>query len=74
MPPNQIRLSVTWGDWLFGHLEYFLSHSERLGMRLLCLSEIEKCGADLAKRTQVLGVVLNKCRYMEDEESRAYSE
>jgi Mrp family chromosome partitioning ATPase len=38
------------------------------------VAEIEKCGADLAKRTQVLGVVLNKCRYMEDEESRAYSE
>jgi Mrp family chromosome partitioning ATPase len=25
-----------------------------------------KCGKDLAMRTQVLGVVLNKCRYMED--------
>jgi Mrp family chromosome partitioning ATPase len=36
------------------------------------VAEIEKCGKDLAKRTQVLGVVLNKCRYMEDEESRAY--
>ncbi|MBN8631152.1 MAG: CpsD/CapB family tyrosine-protein kinase [Rhodobacterales bacterium] len=38
------------------------------------VAEVEKCGADLAKRTQVLGVVLNKCRYMEDEESRAYAE
>jgi len=36
------------------------------------VAEIEKCGKDLAMRTQVLGVVLNKCRYMEDEESRAY--
>ena len=37
-------------------------------------AEIEKCGADLGKRTQVLGVVLNKCRYMEDDESRVYPE
>ena len=37
------------------------------------VAEIEKCGKDLAKRTQVLGVVLNKCRYMEDEESRPYA-
>lgn len=36
------------------------------------ISEIEKCGAELGKRTQVLGVVLNKCRYMEEDESRAY--
>jgi protein-tyrosine kinase len=36
------------------------------------VSEVEKCGQDLAKRTQVLGVVLNKCRYMEQEESLAY--
>lgn len=35
-------------------------------------TEIEKCGADLGKRTKVLGVVLNKCRYMEEDESRAY--
>lgn len=35
-------------------------------------SEIDKCGKDLAKRTQVLGVVLNKCRYMEEDESRVY--
>lgn len=38
------------------------------------VEEIEKCGADLGKRTQVLGVVLNKCRYMEEDESRAYPE
>lgn len=38
------------------------------------MSEIEKCGADLGKRTQVLGVVLNKCRYMEVDEARAYPE
>ena len=38
------------------------------------LTEIEKCGADLGKRTQVLGVVLNKCRYMEEDETRAYPE
>lgn len=36
------------------------------------VAEIDKCGKDLAKRTQVLGVVLNKCRYMEDEETHAY--
>lgn len=36
------------------------------------VAEIEKCGKDLAKRTQVLGVVLNKCRYMEQEESLIY--
>lgn len=38
------------------------------------VSEIDKCGKDLAKRTQVLGVVLNKCRYMEQEESLSYPE
>lgn len=38
------------------------------------VAEIEKCGAELGKRTQVLGVVLNKCRYMEDDESRVYPE
>lgn len=38
------------------------------------VAEIEKCGAELGKRTQVLGVVLNKCRYMEDDESRIYPE
>jgi Mrp family chromosome partitioning ATPase len=36
------------------------------------VSEVDRCGKDLAKRTQVLGVVLNKCRYMEQEETRAY--
>ena len=30
------------------------------------VAEIDKCGKDLAKRTQVLGVVLNKCRYMDE--------
>ncbi len=34
--------------------------------------EIEKCGKDLGKRTQVLGVVLNKCRYSESDEARIY--
>ncbi len=37
-------------------------------------AEIEKCGADLGKRTQVLGVVLNKCRYMEEDDTRVYPE
>lgn len=35
-------------------------------------AEVEKSGKDIAKRTQVLGVVLNKCRYMETDEARAY--
>lgn len=38
------------------------------------VAEIEKCGADLGKRTQVLGVILNKCRYMEEQASHAYPE
>lgn len=38
------------------------------------VSEVDRCGKDLAKRTQVLGVVLNKCRYMEEEEPRPYPE
>ncbi len=38
------------------------------------VSEIDKCGKDLATRTQVLGVVLNKCRHMEQEESLNYPE
>jgi hypothetical protein len=29
--------------------------------------EIDSCEADLAKLTNVLGVVLNKCRYMGDD-------
>lgn len=37
-------------------------------------ADVDKCGKDLAKRTQVLGVVLNKCRHMEQEETRAYPE
>ena len=36
------------------------------------VTEVDRCGKDLAKRTQVLGVVLNKCRFMEQEEVRAY--
>jgi protein-tyrosine kinase len=36
------------------------------------VAEIEKCGKDLAKRTQVLGVVLNKCRYPEADKARIY--
>jgi protein-tyrosine kinase len=38
------------------------------------VTEIERCGKDLSKHTQVLGVVLNKCRYMERSEGRAYPE
>lgn len=38
------------------------------------VAEIEKCGKDLAKRTQVLGVVLNKCRYREQDDTLAYPE
>jgi protein-tyrosine kinase len=37
-------------------------------------SEVERCGKELAKRTQVLGVILNKCRYMDRKASRAYPE
>jgi Mrp family chromosome partitioning ATPase len=36
------------------------------------VTEIDRCGKDLAKRTQVLGVVLNKCRFMEQEEAAIY--
>jgi Mrp family chromosome partitioning ATPase len=38
------------------------------------VSEVERCGKDLSKHTQVLGVVLNKCRYLQPSESRAYPE
>ena len=38
------------------------------------VTDVDKCGKDLAKRTQVLGVVLNKCRFMEQEEPHAYPE
>ena len=38
------------------------------------VAEIEKCGADLGKRTQVLGVILNKCRYLEAQSSGSYPE
>jgi protein-tyrosine kinase len=36
------------------------------------LDEIGKCDADLAARTNVLGVVLNKCRYRDNAESYGY--
>jgi len=36
------------------------------------VTEVDRCGKDLAKRTQVLGVVLNKCRFMEQEEAASY--
>jgi protein-tyrosine kinase len=36
------------------------------------VTEVDRCGKDLAKRTQVLGVVLNKCRFMEQEEAAIY--
>lgn len=38
------------------------------------VAEVDRCGKDLGKRTQVLGVVLNKCRFMEEEEPHAYPE
>lgn len=38
------------------------------------VSEIDRCGKDLAAHTQVLGVVLNKCRYMEPTESYGYGD
>ncbi|NHB77068.1 CpsD/CapB family tyrosine-protein kinase [Rhodobacter calidifons] len=38
------------------------------------VTEVDRCGKDLAKRTQVLGVVLNKCRYPEREGAMAYPE
>ncbi|MFN3992057.1 MAG: CpsD/CapB family tyrosine-protein kinase [Tabrizicola flagellatus] len=38
------------------------------------VAEVDRCGKDLAKRTQVLGVVLNKCRYPEKEGAVAYPE
>jgi Mrp family chromosome partitioning ATPase len=38
------------------------------------VSDVERCGKDLAKHTQVLGVVLNKCRYVGRGESLAYPE
>lgn len=36
------------------------------------ITEVDRCGKDLAKRTQVLGVVLNKCRFMEQQETAVY--
>ncbi len=36
------------------------------------LDEIAKCEADLAARTNVMGVVLNKCRYRDNAESYGY--
>jgi Mrp family chromosome partitioning ATPase len=38
------------------------------------VAEIDRCGKDLAVHTQVLGVVLNKCRHMEPTESYGYGE
>lgn len=36
------------------------------------VTEVDLCGKDLAKRTQVLGVVLNKCRFVDQEQPRPY--
>lgn len=36
------------------------------------VNEIDQCGKDLAAQTQVLGVVLNKCRLMERQDSHGY--
>jgi Mrp family chromosome partitioning ATPase len=36
------------------------------------VTEVDLCGKDLAKRTQVLGVVLNKCRFVEQEQPGNY--
>ena len=36
------------------------------------MAEIERCSADLAARTNFLGVVLNKCRYLERSEGYGY--
>ena len=36
------------------------------------MDEIERCSADLAGRTNFLGVILNKCRYLERSESYGY--
>ncbi len=37
------------------------------------VSEIDQCGKELAQHTQVLGVVLNKCRMMEGEDYSQYA-
>ncbi len=36
------------------------------------VNEIDQCGKELAARTQVLGVVLNKCRMLERQEDYSY--
>jgi protein-tyrosine kinase len=36
------------------------------------VDQIERCGKDLAAQTQVLGVVLNKCRMIDSDESYGY--
>ena len=36
------------------------------------MGEIDRCGKELARHTQVLGVVLNKCRFMDRDEGYDY--
>ncbi len=36
------------------------------------IAEIDRCERELASRTNVVGVVLNKCRYLEKSESYGY--
>jgi protein-tyrosine kinase len=38
------------------------------------VSEVERCGKDLSAHTQVLGVILNKCRYLGPGEDVSYPE
>lgn len=36
------------------------------------VGEIDRCGKQLAEHTQVLGVILNKCRFMEEDQGYGY--
>lgn len=43
------------------------------GAESTTVKQLDKCERDLATRTNVLGVILNKCRYMEREDTYNYS-
>jgi protein-tyrosine kinase len=43
------------------------------GAEVTTLKQIDKCERDLATRTNVIGIILNKCRYMDREDTFDYS-
>jgi Mrp family chromosome partitioning ATPase len=44
------------------------------GAEISTISQVDACEREIAEHTNVLGVVLNKCRFHEEESGHAYGE